>query len=54
MRQGVSGDRCARRRGEVDGTVLAVGDGVTGFSPGDGVFGGCPGMLGGWAPMTQV
>jgi NADPH:quinone reductase-like Zn-dependent oxidoreductase len=39
---------------EVAGTVLAAGDGVTGFAPGDEVFGGCPGMLGGWAPKTLV
>ncbi|MFP5071130.1 NADP-dependent oxidoreductase [Pseudonocardia nantongensis] len=39
---------------EVAGTVLALGDGVTGFAPGDEVFGGCPGMLGGWAPTALV
>jgi NADPH:quinone reductase-like Zn-dependent oxidoreductase len=39
---------------EVAGTVLAVGDGVTGFVPGDEVFGGCPGMRGGWAPRALV
>jgi NADPH2:quinone reductase len=39
---------------EVAGTVLATGDGVTDFAPGDEVFGGCPGMLGGWAPMALV
>lgn len=39
---------------EVAGTVLAVGDGVTGFAPGDEVFGGCPGMLGGWAPRALI
>lgn len=39
---------------EVAGTVLAVGDDVTGFAPGDEVFGGCPGMLGGWAPRALI
>lgn len=39
---------------EVAGTVLAVGDGVTGFAPGDEVFGGCPGNVGGWAPKALV
>src|SRR4051794_41449910 len=39
---------------EVAGTVVAVGAGVTGFSPGDEVFGGCPGMVGGWAEQALV
>lgn len=39
---------------EVAGTVLEAGAGVSGFSPGDEVFGGCPGMLGGWAPRALV
>jgi NADPH:quinone reductase-like Zn-dependent oxidoreductase len=39
---------------EVAGTVVAVGDGVAGFAAGDEVFGGCPGMLGGWAPLAPV
>lgn len=39
---------------EVAGTVLATGEGVTGFAAGDEVFGGCPGMLGGWAPTALV
>jgi len=39
---------------EVAGTVLGLGDGVTGFAAGDEVFGGCPGMLGGWAPTALV
>ncbi|MBN9734949.1 MULTISPECIES: NADP-dependent oxidoreductase [unclassified Pseudonocardia] len=39
---------------EVAGTVVATGDGVAGFVPGDEVFGGCPGMLGGWAPLARV
>lgn len=39
---------------EVAGTVLALGEGVTGFDVGAEVFGGCPGMLGGWAPRARV
>ncbi|GAA1830592.1 NADP-dependent oxidoreductase [Pseudonocardia ailaonensis] len=39
---------------EVAGTVTAVGEGVTGFAVGDEVFGGCPGMVGGWAPEAIV
>jgi NADPH2:quinone reductase len=39
---------------EVAGSVLATGEGVTGFAVGDEVFGGCPGMLGGWAPTALV
>lgn len=39
---------------EVAGTVTAVGEGVTGFSVGDEVFGGCPGMVGGWAVEAIV
>ncbi|MEU6699955.1 NADP-dependent oxidoreductase [Pseudonocardia sp. NPDC046786] len=39
---------------EVAGTVLALGEGVTGFAVGDEVFGGCPGMLGGWAPRART
>ncbi|WP_028936290.1 NADP-dependent oxidoreductase [Pseudonocardia spinosispora] len=39
---------------EVAGTVLTLGDGVTGFAPGDEVFGGCPGMIGGWAEQAIV
>ena len=34
---------------EVAGTVVALGPGVSQFSIGDEVFGGCPGMVGGWA-----
>ena len=33
---------------EVAGTVAALGPGVSGFAVGDEVFGGCPGMLGGF------
>lgn len=39
---------------EVAGTVTAVGAGVTGFAVGDEVFGGCPGMVGGWAEQALV
>src|SRR5690348_16709186 len=39
---------------EVAGTVLALGPDVTGFAVGDEVFGGCPGMIGGWAPRARV
>ena len=36
---------------EVAGTVVALGPG-TGFAVGDEVFGGCPGMVGGWAEQA--
>jgi NADPH2:quinone reductase len=39
---------------EVAGTVEEVGPDVTGFARGDEVFGGCPGMVGGWAPSALV
>jgi NADPH:quinone reductase-like Zn-dependent oxidoreductase len=39
---------------EVAGTVAALGPGVTGFAVGDEVFGGCPGMVGGWAEQALV
>lgn len=39
---------------EVAGTVVAVGPGVSGFAVGDEVFGGCPGMVGGWAEQAVV
>lgn len=39
---------------EVAGTVVALGPGVTGFAAGDEVFGGCPGMIGGWAEQARV
>jgi len=55
MRQGFYGTEGPAVLGrEVAGTVLAAGDGVTGFAPGDEVFGGCPGMLGGFAPAALV
>ncbi|MHA6785979.1 NADP-dependent oxidoreductase [Pseudonocardia saturnea] len=39
---------------EVAGTVAALGPEVEGFAVGDEVFGGCPGMVGGWAPLARV
>lgn len=39
---------------EVAGTVLELGAGVDAFSVGDEVFGGCPDMVGGWAPRARV
>jgi NADPH2:quinone reductase len=39
---------------EVAGIVERVGPDVQGFSPGDEVFGGCPGMVGGWAEYALV
>jgi NADPH:quinone reductase-like Zn-dependent oxidoreductase len=39
---------------EVAGTVEKLGEGVTGFAVGDEVFGGCPGMVGGWAEQAVV
>jgi NADPH:quinone reductase-like Zn-dependent oxidoreductase len=39
---------------EVAGTVAGLGPDVTGFAVGDEVFGGCPGMVGGWAPLARV
>jgi NADPH2:quinone reductase len=39
---------------EVAGTVTRLGPDVTGFSVGDEVFGGCPGMVGGWAEQALV
>jgi NADPH2:quinone reductase len=38
----------------VAGTVEALGPEVTGFAIGDEVFGGCPGMVGGWAEKAVV
>lgn len=49
---GVSGPAVLGR--EVAGTVVALGPGVTGFAVGDEVFGGCPGMVGGWAEQALV
>jgi NADPH:quinone reductase-like Zn-dependent oxidoreductase len=37
---------------EVAGTVVALGPGVSEFAVGDQVFGGCPGMVGGWAEQA--
>jgi NADPH2:quinone reductase len=39
---------------EVAGSVLASGSDVAGFAAGDEVFGGCPGMVGGWAEQALV
>lgn len=39
---------------EVAGTVVAAGPDVAGVAPGDEVFGGCPGMVGGWAEQALV
>ena len=39
---------------EVAGVVEAVGAGVTGVAEGDAVFGGTPGLLGGWAERALV
>ena len=42
---------------EVAGTVVALGPGVaeaTGYAVGDQVFGGCPGMVGGFAELTTI
>lgn len=55
LREGSYGDvgRAVLGR-EVAGTVLELGAGVSGFAPGDEVFGGCPGMVGGWAEQALV
>ena len=39
---------------EVAGVVEAVGPGVAGVAEGDAVFGGTPGLLGGWAERALV
>jgi NADPH:quinone reductase-like Zn-dependent oxidoreductase len=49
---GVAGPAVLGR--EVAGTVEQVGPGVDGFAVGDEVFGGCPGMVGGWAELALV
>ncbi|HEV7650427.1 MAG TPA: NADP-dependent oxidoreductase [Actinophytocola sp.] len=55
LREGSYGDVGSAVFGrEVAGTVLRLGPGVTGFAPGDEVFGGCPGMVGGWAEQALV
>ncbi|MGD9694757.1 MAG: NADP-dependent oxidoreductase [Thermoleophilia bacterium] len=56
MREGAYGDVAlpAVLGREVAGVVEAVGPGVTGVRPGDEVFGGTPGLLGGWAEMALV
>jgi NADPH2:quinone reductase len=55
MREGSYGDVAPAVLGrEVAGTVTAIGPGVDGFAVGDEVFGGCPGMTGGFAPLAVV
>jgi NADPH:quinone reductase-like Zn-dependent oxidoreductase len=49
---GISGPAVLGR--EAAGTVVAVGPGVPSFAVGDEVFGGCPGMVGGWAEQALV
>jgi NADPH:quinone reductase-like Zn-dependent oxidoreductase len=49
---GVAGPAVLGR--EVAGTVEQVGPDVDGFAVGDEVFGGCPGMVGGWAELALV
>jgi NADPH:quinone reductase-like Zn-dependent oxidoreductase len=50
LREGSYGHRGPTVLGrEVAGTVEKVGPGVSEFAVGDEVFGGCPGMVGGWA-----
>jgi len=39
---------------EVAGTVIQTGPEVRGFTDGDEVFGGCPDMIGGFAPVALV
>ncbi len=39
---------------ECAGTVVGIGDDVRGFAEGDEVFGGNPGMVGGWAEFAVV
>ena len=55
LRNGSYGElRSAVLGREVAGTVVGLGAGVTGFAAGDEVFGGCPGMVGGWAEQALV
>jgi NADPH:quinone reductase-like Zn-dependent oxidoreductase len=55
MREGSYGEVAPAVLGrEVAGTVTAIGPGVEGFAVGDEVFGGCPGMTGGFAPLAVV
>jgi NADPH2:quinone reductase len=49
---GVAGPAVLGR--EVAGVVERVGADVAGYSVGDEVFGGCPGMVGGWAEYALV
>jgi hypothetical protein len=55
LRNGSYGDVGSAVLGrEVAGTVVRLGPGVTGFAPGDEVFGGCPGVVDGWAEQALV
>jgi NADPH2:quinone reductase len=55
LRAGSYGDVAPAVMGrEVAGTVAALGAGVSGFAVGDEVFGGCPAMQGGFAPLARV
>ncbi|MBO0851223.1 MAG: NADP-dependent oxidoreductase, partial [Pseudonocardia sp.] len=55
LREGSYGDVGSAVLGrEVAGTILEIGAGVSDFAPGDEVFGGCPGMVGGWAEQALV
>jgi len=55
MREGAYGPVAPAVLGrEVAGTVAALGPGVSGFAVGDEVFGGCPDMQGGFAPLARV
>jgi NADPH2:quinone reductase len=55
LRAGSYGDVAPAVLGrEVAGTVAALGAGVSGFAVGDEVFGGCPDMQGGFAPLARV
>jgi NADPH:quinone reductase-like Zn-dependent oxidoreductase len=55
VRQGSYGHRGPTVLGrEVAGTVIAMGPEVSGFDIRDEVFGGCPGMVGGWAEQALV
>ena len=54
MREGFYGVPAGVLGREVAGTVVGLGPGTDGFALGEEVFGGCPGMLGGWAERALV
>ncbi len=55
LREGSYGDVAPAVLGrEVAGTVAALGPDVAGLTVGDEVFGGCPDMVGGFAPLAVV